>query len=540
MQTTYIFGHKKPDTDSVCSSICLSYLKNQIGLKSEPRVLGTINNESKFVLDYWNEKPPRYLNDVKVQIRNMNYNKNCLLRNDTSIKKSFDILSDLKVTGLPIVDEEQNLMGYVNLKEISKFLINGKLTRLVASYDNIVDVLEGKEILRFDDNFEGTIMATTFKVETIIEKVNFERKHIVIVGDRTNTIKFLIAKGVQLIILVGNYQLPADLLELAKEHKTNIISTPFLAYKTSNKLRLATNIISVEVNKDPISFKETDYRDDFLETAKKYGHTNYPVVNKENKCLGMLKLIDRDNYEKKPIILVDHNQKTQSVDGIEEAEILEIIDHHNLGTIGTNTPINFRSMPVGCTCTLIYKIFKESLIMIPKNIAGLMLSAIISDTLAFKSPTTTKMDIEIGNKLAEIAGIDIEKYSYEMFKAGSSISGMTYNEIITQDFKSFNIDDVKIGIGQINTMDIEAIQNNKQDYINLLNNYEEFDYKIALFFVTDIIKNGSYIYFNESSKNIIEEVYQLENIEQGTFIPNMVSRKKQMLPGLLEYFTNKI
>ena len=540
MQTTYIFGHKKPDTDSVCSSICLSYLKNQIGLKSEPRVLGTINNESKFVLDYWNEKPPRYLNDVKVQIRNMNYNKNCLLRNDTSIKKSFDILSDLKVTGLPIVDEEQNLMGYVNLKEISKFLINGKLTRLVASYDNIVDVLEGKEILRFDDNFEGTIMATTFKAETIMEKINFERKHIVIVGDRTNTIKFLIAKGVQLIILVGNYQLPADLLELAKEHKTNIISTPFLAYKTSNKLRLATNIISVEVNKDPISFKETDYRDDFLETAKKYGHTNYPVVNKENKCLGMLKLIDRDNYEKKPIILVDHNQKTQSVDGIEEAEILEIIDHHNLGTIGTNTPINFRSMPVGCTCTLIYKIFKESLIMIPKNIAGLMLSAIISDTLAFKSPTTTKIDIEIGNKLAEIAGIDIEKYSYEMFKAGSSISGMTYNEIITQDFKSFNIDDVKIGIGQINTMDIEAIQNNKQDYINLLNNYEEFDYKIALFFVTDIIKNGSYIYFNESSKNIIEEVYQLENIEQGTFIPNMVSRKKQMLPGLLEYFTNKI
>ena len=540
MQTTYIFGHKKPDTDSVCSSICLSYLKNQIGLKSEPRVLGTINNESKFVLDYWNEKPPRYLNDVKVQIRNMNYNKNCLLRNDTSIKKSFDILSDLKVTGLPIVDEEQNLMGYVNLKEISKFLINGKLTRLVASYDNIVDVLEGKEILRFDDNFEGTIMATTFKAETIMEKINFERKHIVIVGDRTNTIKFLIAKGVQLIILVGNYQLPADLLELAKEHKINIISTPFLSYKTSNKLRLATNIISVEVNKDPISFKETDYRDDFLETAKKYGHTNYPVVNKENKCLGMLKLIDRDNYEKKPIILVDHNQKTQSVDGIEEAEILEIIDHHNLGTIGTNTPINFRSMPVGCTCTLIYKIFKESLIMIPKNIAGLMLSAIISDTLAFKSPTTTKIDIEIGNKLAEIAGIDIEKYSYEMFKAGSSISGMTYNEIITQDFKSFNIDDVKIGIGQINTMDIEAIQNNKQDYINLLNNYEEFDYKIALFFVTDIIKNGSYIYFNESSKNIIEEVYQLENIEQGTFIPNMVSRKKQMLPGLLEYFTNKI
>ena len=540
MQTTYIFGHKKPDTDSVCSSICLAYLKNQIGLKSEPRVLGTINNESKFVLDYWNEKTPRYLNDVKVQIRNMNYNKNCLLRNDTSIKKSFDILSDLKVTGLPIVDEEQNLMGYVNLKEISKFLINGKLTRLVASYNNVVDVLEGKEILRFDDNFEGTIMATTFKVETIMEKINFERKHIVIVGDRTNTIKFLIAKGVQLIILVGNYQLPADLLELAKEHKINIISTPFLAYKTSNKLRLATNIISVEVNKDPISFKETDYRDDFLETAKKYGHTNYPVVDKENKCLGMLKLVDRDNYEKKPIILVDHNQKTQSVDGIEEAEILEIIDHHNLGTIGTNTPINFRSMPVGCTCTLIYKIFKESLIMIPKNIAGLMLSAIISDTLAFKSPTTTKIDIEIGNKLAEIAGIDIEKYSYEMFKAGSSISGMTYNEIITQDFKSFNIDDVKIGIGQINTMDIEAIQNNKQDYINLLNNYEEFDYKIALFFVTDIIKNGSYIYFNESSKNIIEEVYQLENIEQGTFIPNMVSRKKQMLPGLLEYFTNKI
>ena len=426
------------------------------------------------------------------------------------------------------------------LKEIAKFLIEGKVTRLNTSYDNILKVLDAKEILRFDEEINGTIMAATYKVNSFTEKINLENKHILIVGDRYQILEHAINKKVKMIILVGNNILSDELVSLATANKVNVISTPFYSYKTSNKIRLANYIRSVEINKNPIKFSLTDYRNDFLDTTNKYGHTNYPVVKKNDECVGMVRLIDANDYEKKQVILVDHNQSAQSVDGLEEAEILEIVDHHNLGTIGTNTPINFRAMPVGCTCTLIYKLFKESYVMIPKHIAGLMLGAILSDTLLFKSPTTTELDKQVAEKLALIADVDIEKFGMAMFKAGSSVKGMTCDQIFNQDFKTFKVNDSNIGISQVMTMDFEEIEKDKDKFIAILNNLtENLGYSVSLLFVTDIIKNGSYMFYNEKAESIVSEAYEIDKINQGVYIDGMVSRKKQMLPALLDYLERK-
>ncbi len=532
MQTIYVFGHKQPDTDSVCASICLAYLKNQLGMITQPRVLGNINNETKFVLNHFNVKEPAYLNDVKVQIRNMKYNKNAMLRENISIEEAFRVLHEMNITGIPLVDENKKLIGYVNLKEIAKFLIEGKVTRLNSSYDNILKVLEGKEILRFDEEINGSIMASTFTIDSFTEAVLLQEKHILIAGDRNEILEHAISKHIKMIILVGGFELSEDLLAKARENRVNVISTPYLSYKTANKIRLANYISSVEVNKDPIKFLLTDYRDDFLQISHKYGHTNYPVVNKNNECVGMLRLIDSNNYEKKQVILVDHNQMSQSVDGLDEAEILEIVDHHNLSTVGTSVPIEFRAMPVGCTCTLIYKLFKESFVMIPKEIAGLMLGAIISDTLLFKSPTTTPLDRQAAEKLAVIAGVDIQEFGMAMFKAGSSVRGLSPLEVVYKDFKSYKVGEENVGIGQVMTMDYEEIVKNKDEYIAILDKLK--DYKIALLFVTDIIRNGSYIFYNTGSEYIISDAYNIQDLAQGIYIDGLVSRKKQMLPPLME------
>ena len=403
MQTTYIFGHKIPDTDSVCSSISLSYLKNKIGEKTEPRVLGTLNKETKFVLDYFGFKEPEFLNDVRIQIKNMKFNKDAMIREHVSIYRTYKLLSASGLTGFPLVDENKKLTGYVNVKQISRYLIEGDFNYIYTSYDNIVEALNAKEVLRFDDEIEGNILAAAYKSETFLNRVVLDEKDILIVGDRYKIMEYAVKSRIKLIILVNNTMLPDDLYEIAKTNKVNVVSVPLGTYKCSNMIKLCNYVKLLNATPSPVTFRISDYRDDFIDVSTKLGHTNYPIVNNKNVCLGMIRVVDVNDYEKKNVILVDHNQVSQSVDGLEESSILEIIDHHNLGTIGTAMPINFRSMPVGCTCTLIYKLFQEADVEIPKNIAGIMLSAILSDTLMFKSPTTTPLDIEVGNKLAMIA-----------------------------------------------------------------------------------------------------------------------------------------
>lgn len=535
MAKTFIFGHKSPDTDSVCASISLSYLKNQLGFDTEPRVLGDLNKETNFVLNYFKFPEPKFLNDVKVQIKNMKYNKKAMINENASIYETYEKINEFDVTGLPLVDNKNKLTGYCNVKEIAKYLIDGDITQLDTSYENILKTLNGNAILKFNDEIRGHVLAATFRSVTFIDRVDLNNNDILIVGDRYKILEYSVKTPVKLLILINNFTLPDELLEIAKQNKVNVISVPMGSFKCANMVKLCNYIKLININPNPITFDDFDYRDDFIKISTKYGHTNYPIIDKDNKCVGMLKLVDQNNYDKAKVILVDHNQASQSVDGIDEADILEVIDHHNLGTIGTNTPINFRSMPVGCTCTIIYHLFKESNVEIPRNIAGLMLSAILSDTLLLKSPTTTDVDIRIANELAKIAQVDINQYGTKMFKEGSSVKGMTPTEIIHQDRKSFNYNDANINISQITTLDIDNVINIKEDIIGALNSMCDLgNYKISLLFVTDIINKGSYLFYNDSSKDIVSEAYSIKDISQGVYMDGVVSRKKQMLPNLLE------
>ena len=278
-------------------------------------------------------------------------------------------------------------------------------------------------------------------------------------------------------------------------------------YNTCNAINLSNYVKTILINKSPAVVQELDYLTDFVAEATRLGFTNYPILNKKNECLGLIRITDIGKYDKKDVILVDHNNLEQSVPGIDEANIVEIIDHHNLGAIGTSVPINFRSMPV----------------------AELMLSAIISDTLILKSPTTTERDKEAVENLASIAGVDYKKYGYSMLKAGSSIEGLTVEDLIYQDFKSYKVGNTSLGISQVITM-----EDNIDEYVEKLDEIAKRDYSTVTLFITDIVENGSYVLYNTEAKHIIEDSFDITDIEEGTFIPDLVSRKKQMLPQIME------
>lgn len=534
MESVFVFGHKNPDTDSVCASISLSYLKNQMGENTTPRVLGHINKESKFVLDYFQVKEPEYLNNVKVQLRNIEFNKNIFAKETDSVKDAMNSMHEKKATALPIVDDANLLTGFVTLKEIASLLVSGVKAKLDTSYDNLLNVLDAKEILRFDNEITGNVLIGSYQSQTIFDQVELNSEHILIVGDRYKVLNYALDKKVKLIVLTGNHNLTEDLLEKAKANHVNIMVTTMDTFNAGNTISLSNYVKTIVVNNSPVTVNETDYRTEFIELANKIGHTNYPLVNKKNECLGLIKVTDVEKYEKQKVILVDHNNLEQSVAGIEEAQIEEIIDHHNLGAIGTSIPINFRSMPVGCTCTIIYKMFEEYKIEIPKNIAGLMLSAILSDTLIFKSPTTTEIDRQAATALAQIAKVEIDSYGRQMLTEASSIKGMSIEDVFFQDFKSYKVGNTTLGISQIITMDFASIKENMNDYVAKLDEIAKGEYGIVTLFITDVISNGSYVLFNTSAKDVVADSFNIPDIQEGTFIPDLVSRKKQMLPNLMD------
>ncbi len=540
MDKTFIFGHRKPDTDSVCASIALTYLKNKLGMNAQARVIGTINNETRYVLKYFGVEEPLYLNDVKVQVRDINYKKNIVLNGKSSILKAFNFMNENNVPALPLTNDKNILNGLITLKEISKDLIQGDITKLNTSYANLLETINGQEVLKFDEEIIGNLMIAAFKSESFINTVSLTENDILIVGDRFNIVKKALEEKIKLLVVIGGYSLTPDMMELAKQNRVNVIYTKLDTYNTSSKIRLANYAKSIKVKEDPITFNIHDYRTEVLDEINRHGHTTYPIVNKKGECLGLLKVTDTYSYEKKNVILVDHNQKAQSVEGIDEANILEVIDHHNLGTIWTSSPISFRSMPVGCTCTIIYKLYEENNIAIPYDIAGIMLAAILSDTMIFKSPTTTDIDREVATKLSEMTKIDIEKFGYDMFKAGSTIKGMTPEEVFNQDIKNYKVGDESMAISQVFTMDYDDIKQDLSSYIQVLNNLESQGYKVAVMFVTDVIKNGSYIIFNDNAKDIIAESYDIENVEEGMYIQDLVSRKKQLVPNIMEAMQRKM
>ena len=540
MEKTLIFGHQKPDTDSVTSAIVLSYLKNQLGEDTEPRVLGNINKETKFVLDYFDFETPKYLNDVRLEIKDVDYVTDCFLHKTDSIYKGYNYMNETKIGTIPVVSKDGKYLGAVSMKDVAGNLISGKLEYINTSYDNLLEALKAKEILRFDKEITGNIIVPSYRSTTFKELIKIDKDSVLIVGDRHSIIEYAVNNSASIIILTNGVEMKPEHLEIAKKNHVDVISTDFDGITTAN-LVVLSNYIKDKIQKDEIiAVNENDNLYDVLEIANKKKYSNYPVVDNDGLCLGIFRANISDNKHPKKVILVDHNEKEQSVIGLDEAEIVEVVDHHKIGNIGTSAPINFRNMPLGCTETILYLMYKESNIEIPKNIAGLMMSGIISDTLLLTSPTTTETDKKALEELANIAGVKYEEYGMEMFKAGSSIEGMSINEVIHGDFKNFTIDNQKVGIGQVSTMSTEEIMSKKQEFIDTLNDIaKNEDYTAVALFVTDILKNGSYILFNDSSKHIFGGSFGVQDIEQGYFFEGLVSRKKQVVPKVMNYMDNK-
>jgi len=535
MEPIYVFGHKNPDTDSVCGAISYAYLKNKLGVKAEPRVIGEINKETEYVLKYFKIEVPHYLNDVKVQLKDVNFHKNYLLNENKPIIDAFNVMNLNAITGLPLVDDNKKFKGYVSLKEIAADMIYNENLLVDTDFINLVNVLDAKEYLKYDDHITGYAHAATFDDETFINNIELDKESILIVGDREKLIEHAINKGVKMIILVKNRPLSSRLKHLAVKNKINVIISPKSSFKVARVLCLANPIKTIKRGQETIYFNEQDYLTYFNDETSKLKHTNYPIVNNKGVCLGMLRTIDAHEVKRKKVILVDHNMTSQSIDGLYESEILEIIDHHNIGDINTSAPINFRNMSVGSVNTIIYLMYKENGIRIPQNIAGLMLSGIISDTLLLQSPTTTELDKVVASTLAHTAKLNMKKYGLDMLSSGVDIKGFTANEIVYRDFKTYKINDHSMAIGQVFTTDYKMYKERENELVEELNRLAANNsFSVCALFVTNFLTNDSNILYSENSKRILEQAYNINQLHEGDVIKNVVSRKKQMVPCIMD------
>ncbi|MDD2432345.1 MAG: putative manganese-dependent inorganic diphosphatase [Clostridia bacterium] len=534
----YVFGHKSPDTDSVTSAIALSALKNKLGYDTEPGILGPLNKETKYVLDYFKVAYPRSIDNVKTQLRDLNYDQVTGIGPKQSILFAYKLMEENNIKVLPIVDKEHTLLGIVAMKDIAMGLIKGDFYHLETEIGNIVDALEGVLLTGDDLEIEGTISVISYYYDTMVKGHLLNENSIVIVGDRYDVIDHAITRGVKLVIVTGGKEIPDKYIDKAEKKGINLVLVKQSTYAAAKLLNQCNYVSSIMKTEDIVKFNENEYLDEVKEELVTNRHSQYPVVTEDNKYLGFVSRRHILKPNRKKVILVDHNEYAQSVEGLDEAEIIEVVDHHKIGDILTTTPIEFRNMPVGSTCTIVFNLFKENKVSLDKKIVGLLLAGIISDTLALKSPTTTSLDIEAVKELKELLKLDVKKFALAMFKAGTSLEGQSVSEIFYKDFKEFKVKEHKIGIGQVFTLDIEDIFNRKDEFLEFINDVQvKNDYYLTLLLITDILKKGSYLLFQGKENGIIADVFDTE-AEQGIFIRDVVSRKKQVIPQVMAAVNN--
>lgn len=528
-----IFGHKMPDTDSVCSAIALAELKNRTGEPARPYVLGRITRETEFALKYFDVECPPRLDNVKVQVKDLDYEKCPSVSGRESVRFAYDFMNANKLRTLPITDDEGRLAGIVTMKDIAMSLINSGERHLATSYANIIEALDGREVMRLDDTIDGEITVAAFDTDTLKANQAIDSHSIVIVGDRYDVIDYAIELKVRLVVLTGGLSMPDYLLEKAALCRVNIIGTDYKTYYTAKNIGLSKYVDSIMVSDGLKSFTDVDYLDYCREVVEISRHSKFPVVGRDKIYLGVLSRNDLINPRRKKVVLVDHNEYSQSADGIEEADIVEVIDHHKIGSITTSLPISFCNIPLGSTNTIIYNMYRERQLSISPSMAGLMLSGIISDTMFMKSPTTTSSDKAAIIELSEIAGVDAQSYAMDMFKAGTTLKGRTTEDILTQDFKKFVLEFKNIGISQVFTLNIDEIDINRDEYVRLIELKTKQDgYFMIIMAVTDIIQEGSYIYYTPGREGVLRSAFKKDEVYQGMYMDMYVSRKKQIVPDV--------
>lgn len=535
-----VMGHKNPDTDSICAAITYANLKRQItGDDYIACRAGHLNEETQFVMSYFNVETPAYVKDVRTQVRDMEIRMLEGSSRDLSLKNAWSKMRDAEVVTL-CVTEGDKLTGIVTTNDIVETymdVIDPKiLSEAKTCYRNIVETLDGELIV-------GDIEDVLTKGKVVIAAANpdmmenvIEEGDVVILGNRYDMQLCAIEMNAGCIIVCEGADVAKTIQIQAREHGTKIITTPHDTFIVARLINQSMPIEHVMKKDKLVCFHMDDFIEDIQEVMASMRHRYFPVLDKNDHYIGM---VSRRNFlgaKKKQLILVDHNEKNQAVNGADNAEILEIIDHHRLRTIETAGPVFFRNQPLGSTCTIIYNMYREYNVEIDKTTAGLLLAAILSDTLMFRSPTCTSVDKKAGEDLAAIAGIDYEAFAKEMFHAGSNLSGKSAKEILHQDFKKFTVDDLTIGIGQINSMSADELSEIKERIMPELKTVSEADGLDMLFFMlTNIIDESSEVVFaGAKAQHTLSSAFGVNAEGNVAYLPGVVSRKKQLLPSIVE------
>lgn len=539
----FVIGHKNPDTDSICSAIAYCDIKNRTfqNRRYIPKRAGQINEETEFVLNRFGIQPPGYLSNIGTQVKDMDIRMSPEADKSMSLKNAWDLMQENSIVSLPIRDKEGGLEGLITIGDIAKTYMDTTDSYLLSTartqYLRIAETINGKVVEGNGHGYftEGKVMVGTADPDKIKEYVG--ENDMVILGNREEDHLKAIELNVSCIIVGMDIQVTEKVLKLAHERDIVVISSPYDTFTISRLINQSIPVRYIMKTDNLVTFHTEDFTDDIQDVMIKHRHRAFPVIDKKGKCVGTISRRNFLDMHRKKVVLVDHNEKDQAVDNIEKADILEIIDHHKLGTLQTMQPINFRNQPVGCTGTIMYQIYGEQKLEIPPKIAGLLCAAIISDTLMFRSPTCTLQDKMAAGALALIADISIEEFAKEMFKAGSNLKDKAPEEIFYQDYKKFIAEgDIMFGVGQISSMDEEELKEIKKKLEPfMVSECGRHGVTRVYFMLTSIMNRSTeLLFYGEGSREMAESAFGMEAEDGTLYLKGVVSRKKQLIPALME------
>ena len=539
----FVIGHKNPDTDSICSAIAYCDIKNRTTQESRyiPKRAGQINEETEYVLNRFGVQPPGYLSNIGTQVKDMDIRLSPEANKSMSLKNAWDLMQENSIVSLPIREKDGTLEGLITIGDIAKTYMDTTdsylLSRARTQYQRIAETIGGKVIEGNAHGYfiQGKIMVGTANPDKMKEYV--EENDMVIMGNREEDHLQAIEQNVSCIIVGLGIEVTERVLKLAHEKDIVIISSPYDTFTISRLINQSIPVKYIMKTDNLVTFNTEDFTDDIQEVMIKHRHRAFPVINKKGKCIGTISRRNFLDMHRKKVVLVDHNEKDQAVDNIDKADIMEIIDHHKLGTLQTMQPISFRNQPVGCTGTIMYQMYGEQKLEIPPKIAGLLCAAIISDTLMFRSPTCTLQDKMAAGALALIADISIEEFAREMFKAGSNLKDKSPEEIFYQDYKKFIAEgDICFGVGQISSMDADELREIKERLIPfMVSECGRHGVSRVYFMLTDIMEQSTeLLFYGEGSEEMAVNAFKIEPKDGTIYLKGVVSRKKQLIPPLME------
>lgn len=550
----WVVGHRNPDTDSICAAITYAYLKNKVEEREAegsvhtlyiPKRAGKINAETSFVLDYFNQKAPELVEDAGTQIRDITIRRTEGVSSRISMKKAWEMMKIRKVVTLPVVGSHNKLEGLIVTGDIATSYMDvydsSILSTARTQYKNIVETLEGHVLTGNEHGYfvRGKVVMGAETKNILESKV--EEDDLVIIGDDAESQLQAIRANCSCLVVTNSFEVTKEVIGAAEQREVIVISTPYDTYTTARLINQSMPI-KYFMTTDVINhFELDDYVDEVRELMSKIRHRDFPILDENQNYVGMFSRRNLMSMEKKKIILVDHNEKSQAISHIEEAEILEIIDHHRLGSLETMAPVYFRNQPLGCTATIIYQMFQEKGVEIPQEIAGLLCAAILSDTLMFRSPTCTSLDRQAALALADHAKIDVEEFAQKMFEAGSNFDSKTEEEIISQDFKTFYCGKVVFGVTQVSAMSRTELDKVRERLLPVLD-ATMGEKKLDMIFVmlTDILtESTNLIYGGKDAESIIQDAFHHAGSADGVVLKGVVSRKKQLIPAIMAALAEK-